>query len=228
MAIVIEIGKMPEEPFNAALGFWLPPSTPYGNFTLKLFRIFERLDEANRRLQESSRFWSLAVAENIHVNAFQRHSLATEEAIYMMRRAADEIISLIWCLSECEKSKEYPDRITIDCIGSALSQDSKERHEIFTNHEGILVKLNDISNAHKHSFIQSDINLIGRDEPVVYALALTRNRLDRQAQFHSVSLSSIATAYTEFFRESLEWMRGYSARNREHAEDAKPDNVPSL
>src|SRR5438094_578903 len=98
--VLIDNGKTPDEPYNARLGFWLPPDSPYGNLTLKLMKLCERLDEANRRLQESWTFWRMARIEGIvPANAFQRHFYAIEQAIYLIRRATDEIIALIWCLS---------------------------------------------------------------------------------------------------------------------------------
>ncbi len=44
----IDNGKSPDEPYNASLGFWLPPDTPYGNFGLKLMKLCDRIDKANR------------------------------------------------------------------------------------------------------------------------------------------------------------------------------------
>ena len=58
-------GKSPDEPYNACLGFWLPPDSPYGNLTLKLMKLCERLDEANRRLRDSWTFWGMSRGEGI-------------------------------------------------------------------------------------------------------------------------------------------------------------------
>jgi hypothetical protein len=46
----IDNGKSPGEPYNVGLAFWLPTDSPYGNFNLKLMKLCQRLDEANRRL----------------------------------------------------------------------------------------------------------------------------------------------------------------------------------
>ncbi len=101
MTIWIDNGKIPDEPYSARLGFWLPPNSPYGNFQLKLMKICQRIDEANRRLTESRAFWEQARPDGISPpNALQRHIYANEQAIYLLRRTADEMISLIWCLSE--------------------------------------------------------------------------------------------------------------------------------
>jgi len=54
---LIENGKKPEKLHNASLGYWLPPNSPYGNFQLKFRKIIQRLDEANRKIIDSYKFW---------------------------------------------------------------------------------------------------------------------------------------------------------------------------
>ena len=122
--ILIENGKMPDEPLSSSLGFWLPPETPYGNFQLKYKKIIERLDEANRRIIDSINFWKDFV-ENKNplsivsfTNFAGRHEYANEQAVYMIRRASDELVSLIWCLSEYEKAQKFPKEIKINRLGA--------------------------------------------------------------------------------------------------------------
>ena len=77
--VLVDNGKSPDEPYNARLGFWLPPDSPYGNFQLKLMKLCQRLDEANLRLIDSRRYWELARAhEMFPVNALERHVYANE------------------------------------------------------------------------------------------------------------------------------------------------------
>jgi hypothetical protein len=219
--ILIQNGKKPDEPYNVRLFFWLPPDSPYGNIHLKLIKLCMRLDEANRRLQESYRFWhAIAKPGMISPNEYDRHVFATEEAIYMMRRSADELISIIWCLNEFEKRREYPKEIEVDSIGALLKslkgktlKDSKFL-DIFKTHKEILQALNEISNAFKHSFVNSDITLIGRDEPCVHALALRYNKLESGAVFHNVPLRQIVTEYNSFYNEAMQWLKEFSKRNR--------------
>lgn len=60
MTIWIDNGKSPDEPYDAKLDakleFGLPPNSPYGNFSVELMELCERIDEANRRLAESCAF----------------------------------------------------------------------------------------------------------------------------------------------------------------------------
>jgi len=70
-----------------------------GTFQLKLMKLCDRIDEANRRLAEAVLFGERARPGGISpTNAIQRHIYTNEQAIYLLRRAADEMISLIWCL----------------------------------------------------------------------------------------------------------------------------------
>lgn len=218
--IIIQNGKKPDEPYNACLSFWLPPDSPYGNLQLKQMKLCMRLDEANRRLRDSYRFWRIAVKPGIiSPNPYEQHVFSTEEAIYLMRRATDELISMIWCLNEFEKLREYPKKIEIDSIGALLGrierQSSKDSQilEIFEPHRGILKALNEISNAFKHSFINSDITLIGRDEPCIHALALRYNKLESNAEFHNVTLQQIVAEYNSFYKEAMQWLMEFSKRN---------------
>lgn len=214
-SIQIDNGKRPEDPYNAKLGFWLPPDSPYGNFQLKLMKLCERLDEANRRLSESCRFWKLAKTQGIvPVNSYQRHVYANEQAIYLIRRTADELISFIWCLNEWEANKSYPKKIKVDSISGLLKQSSEQMPAyLFRNHITTLDILNKISNAFKHSFIQSDITLLGRDEPCVHAFALSYNDLDSKTEFHSVSLASLIKEFNLFYKTGIEWLSSFSERN---------------
>lgn len=217
MTVWIDNGKNPDEPYNARLGFWLPPDSPYGNFQLKLMKLCERIDEANRRLTESRVFWEQARPNGISPpNAFERHIYTNEQAIYLLRRAADEMISLIWCLSEWRTKGVYPKEIKIDCIGALLKQSPEQHLKPYNQHINMLTVLNEVANAFKHSFVQSDINVIGRDEPCVNALSLNYNKLESGTKFHSVSLVWLAKEFTAFYKEGIDWLRAFSEayRNR--------------
>jgi hypothetical protein len=212
---LINNGKQPNEAQNAALGFWLPPDSPYGNFQLKFMKIIQRLDEANRRIIDSYKFWESCGTQGfLPIGALERHVFANEQAIYMMRRAADELVSLIWCLSKYEEDSEYPDKIKIDCLGAILSQNEQNRNSIYTPHMNLMQQLNDIANAFKHSFINSDHTLMGVQEPRVHALALNYNKLKSSPTFSDVSLSELINKYNLFYKDCVSWLSQYSERNR--------------
>ncbi|MDX3907463.1 MAG: hypothetical protein QHC78_17370 [Pigmentiphaga sp.] len=211
----IDNGKQPDDFHTACMSFWLPPNTPYGNLTLKLMKLIGRIDEANRRLAEVECFWAIAISPVLHPNAAERHHYAIEQAIYLMRRAADDLIALISCLSDWKAEGDYPKRIQVDCIGFLLAEkNAPKRLPLYDSHLSMLRLLNEISNAYKHSFVQTDINLIGRDEPVAYALALDYNKLESGVQFFDAPLSSMVGDFTQFYKDCFTWLEEFSTQHR--------------
>ena len=216
--VLIGNGKSPDQPYNARLGFWLPPDSPYGNFQLKLRKLCDRLDEANRRLIDTFDYWNKAMEGKISANSFQRHEYAIEQAVYLMRRVADELIAMIWCLDEWDKTGNYPHQIRIDCIGAALETTqqnlSKDLKLLFAPHNPVMKALNEISNAFKHSFVHSDLTLTGRDEPCVYALGLAHNKLSSEMKFHNFSVSWLVNEFSAFYKSGIQWLASFSERHR--------------
>lgn len=211
----IDNGKNPDELYNESLCFWLPPKTPYGNFQLKYMKIVQRIDAANRRIADSYCLWETCTTKRILLSGeYERHIFANEEAIYMLRRVADELISLIWCLSKYNEKGEFPSKIKINCLAEVIHQKSDSRHEVFRDHIEFMITLNAISNAFKHSFINSDHILLGADEPCVHALALDYDNLKNEPVFYNVRLSLIVEKYNAFYSSCNNWLRQYSEENR--------------
>jgi hypothetical protein len=150
----------------------------------------------------------------VPINAYERHVFANEQAIYLLRRAADEMIALIWCLSEWEKKGTYPQQIEVDCIGAVLKKPNDRKLKAWRDHVQVLKALNEIANAFKHSFVYSDITLIGRDEPCVHALGLDYNKLASGTKFHNVSLVWLVKEFNAFYKEGMDWLRAFSERHR--------------
>jgi hypothetical protein len=222
-AALIDIGKKPGEISALPLLFWLPADTPFGNMQLKLFKVVERLDMANVRLLSAQQSWTAGMstgnattdAEIVRKGqALRIHGYLAEEAITHTRRAIDELISLVWFLSEFERNKKYPHSILVDCIGGLLNAKHQSDAVVMMKaHESFLRNLNDISNALKHSFIQSDSNLIGATEPAVYALSLYRNEISAGAKLQAVGLRDFAMRASAFYRDAMSWLYAFSQRN---------------
>lgn len=108
-------------------------------------------------------------------------------------------LSCLWCLADWETKKEYP---------------NDPRLRPCANHSQVLAVLNDIANAFKHSFVQSDMSFIGRDEPYVLALGLHRNKLASGTKFNSVPLKWLVEEFSAFYKEGIDWLRSFSERHR--------------
>ena len=70
---------------------------------------------------------------------------------------------------------------------------------LFDKHRPFLNKLNDVSNACKHSFINTDYNLFGASEPLLFALGLPRNDSSKDSAFHVVPLREMVESFSEFY-----------------------------
>lgn len=166
--LLVKNGKDPDDLYNASLGFWLPPNTPYGNLQLKYMKIICRIDEANRKIADSWKFWKICSdGGRLPNNALDRHVLANENVVYMLRRAGDELVSMIWLLAKYENNRDYPSKIEIDCLGAVVSQKEGQRIALFSKHIELMQKLNDIANAFKppHRSSRSDGPHAAPDRP---------------------------------------------------------------
>lgn len=79
----------------------------------------------------------------------------------------------------------------------------------------MLRQLNEISNAFKHSFVNTDVVQMGRDEPHLFALELRRNKLVSGIQFHVISFQEIIDMYSQFYVEANNWLQDFSEEHRE-------------
>ncbi|WP_434703033.1 hypothetical protein J3P85_19185 [Pseudomonas sp. Z1-12] len=216
---LIDIGKHPEEPLNIHMLLPLPANTPFGNFQLKWMDMMSRLNEANRQIIVSHDTWEATVGGDIEdsmKDVFNRHRFSTEYAVTGMRRVADELVGLVWCLERLEITGEYPKKIKIDSIG-AVKESYNGPSGLIKRHHGLIKLLNELSNTFKHSFIQSDLARVGQDEPLVLALNLKGADHRNEPVFYTVRMSELVRCYTQFFHECREWLnQNCMSRNQQH------------
>lgn len=213
----IETGKRHDEPMNFSLIIPLPASTPYGNLQLKHMTIMSRLDEANRQIGIAYAEWDKFTAQRTRpgvelTNAFELHRFAMEYATAQLRRVADEFIALLWCLDTYRQQGQYPERIEIDSIGMMFrKKDYPGPDGVLQPHHEMLRLLNDISNAKKHSFIDSGVTIAGADEPAISALGHKPGDQVSEPKFYIVPLSRLVADYNPFFHDCDIWLRAYAA-----------------
>ncbi|WMJ75283.1 hypothetical protein RCC89_19270 [Cytophagaceae bacterium ABcell3] len=187
----------------------LPSNTPYGNLILSWEEIQQRFDNVNDliiTLYED--FEIINNREDYDVNVaiklthkYYKQKFLTEQIIYWLRRTGDELISMLYILDYHKKNQTYPGRIKIESIGNFI----KYEHflpELRKRHFKLLNLLNEISNAYKHSFINSETHLHrGSEFPVVFALSLIYNNTKNEPKFYSVKLSDVLNEYTIFLED---------------------------
>lgn len=207
--------------------FWLPPDTPFGNLTKKIFSIGQRLAHANVRLHECYTCWQNAMTSTLKSNVGQnetdarlfyhsdnlvQYNYAGEEAVTAIRRCADELVTLIWYLTQHIETGQFPQKLKVDMISSFF----RESQSLFNNkHNSFLDELNQLSNAHKHSFAQSDTTIIGTEEPCVYLLSHPHNDIKKDCEFDVVPVRRLVNEFNEFQADCFKRLRelGESMQN---------------
>ena len=211
------------EPWNSVTlaqdFFWLPPNTPFGNLTTKIVSVGQRLAHANVRLQECYTCWRNAMAATMerdtipeetnarifsYGNNFVQHQYAGEEAVAAIRRCADELVTLIWYLTQYDETGQYPEKLQVDMIDSFLPKSQKLLNN---KHDTFLKDLQRLSNAHKHSFAQSDAHINGTNEPCVYLLAYPRNNSKKDWEFDVVPVRQLVDEFNAFLVDCFDRVR---------------------
>lgn len=192
---ILEIGKKPSDPRHVLHFLPLPADSPYGNLALKYLKVFQRLDHANQTILRVYAQHAALRADPAS-SYLSSHLFLQEEIVYWLRQAADELISLASVLEEWQRTGTCPETVPIDCIGSlVVSGNITYNAEILR----FLDTSNNVSNAFKHSFINTQVSIIDAEEPVVYALGLKRNKLSNAPSFYQVTLASLINGFNVFF-----------------------------
>jgi hypothetical protein len=207
MATIPQInnGKQPHQPLNIVHVPFLPSDTPYGNLLLKSLNIVRRLDRVN--LEVARVFTSYVHPKSHdHLNPLQdilEHQFYAEQVVYWLRKTADELISLAYVIGEWKTTGEWPPAIKVDSIAGLKHNPPQYVKSLFLAHEAYLFTLNDVANAFKHSFINTDMTVVGAEYPVVYALALDRNKLSNPPQFCSVSFADLVEGFSKLYLPTI-------------------------
>jgi len=201
----INNGKTPGEALNIKHAILLPSHTPYGNLLLKGTNIIRRIDRINIEIQRVFSSYVHPSKQDINnpLQDIMEHQFYEEEVIYWLKKTADEIISLAFVIEEWDRTGDWPNRITIDCIGALKSNPSDAIRKLFEPHTDDLNVLNEVANAYKHSFINTDINMMGAEQPGVIVLGLKRNKLLSEPEFYSVSFKDIVNRFSNFYETTL-------------------------
>lgn len=210
----IDNGKQPFQPINIVHFPQLPSSTPYGNLLLKGINIVRRLDRVN--LEIARVFASYVHPKNEQSqNPLQdilEHQFYAEQVVYWLRKTADELISLAYAINEWKNNQEWPNAIKVDSIAGLNRSPPREVKDLFAPYERYLSTLNEVANAFKHSFINTDMTIVGAEYPVVFALALDRNKLSNAPKFYSVRFSDIVQEFSRLYKPTMKTIEAWAAQ----------------
>lgn len=181
------------------------PHSDYGNLTIKYFVILTRIAKVNLEVEKMYKGFKDIdyYKENPIIypklnDCYEYHKI--EQIIYDIRVSTDQLICLSYVLNYNRTTGKYPNKIKIDCIGKYLKFQTEYLRE-FAPYRSYLEKLNEVSNAYKHSFLNGQImNLRGSFEPVLFALDLKYNDKSEKPVFYSIKLAGIITEFDEMFQ----------------------------
>ena len=182
---------------------------PYANLTLKYTQIIQRIDYINTKIKFVYLSYKKNITDKPHLELanISEHSFIIEEIIYWLRITSDELISLLYVCKYFNKEKTHPKKIKFEKIDDLLKNKNSELSKLLTNYLSSLETLNNISNAYKHSFVNSQLNIIGGHEPIVPALSLLYNNTSNQIKFHSIELAKVINDFDIFFGFTDKYIR---------------------
>ena len=201
----IDTGKLPQEPLNIKHLLRLPAETPFGDMGLKHTKILQRIDHINKKLQHVYKDWQASTqGEFDPSHDISNHLLWIEEICYFLRVTTDELISLCYLFYIKKKNNDYPTNIEIHSIGQLTNnydQKNNEHYDFrqrFSQSFSWLKTINRITNAYKHSFTNSHISIIGREEPCIPTLHYHKNNLENEQEFRNTSLAEVIRGFNNF------------------------------
>ncbi|HEY4081179.1 MAG TPA: hypothetical protein VGM81_10800 [Burkholderiaceae bacterium] len=196
---LIECLGRPVEGWDPNDGIWLPTETDLGNLAVKHLRLMELLAHVNVRLCQLEEVRSGNNGpSDFTTPSVARVDLMQEEIVYWLRRAADEVIGLDSVVNAWSKSGRWPNSVNPDCIGQLLGNEAALAP--FADSREFLRCLNDISNAHKHSFFAAQVRPFGARQGLVLAIGLKRNDLDNELETLSTDLGELVEGFNRFFK----------------------------
>jgi len=212
----IDNGKHPQEPLSVMTVGWLPSDSPYGNLLLKGMNIVRRMDRVNLEVERVFATYVHPTKQDINDlrQDILEHQFYEEQVVYWLRKTADELISLAYVIDEWKRTGAWPQSVQIDSIAGLKGKISREMEEMFAPHSSLLSTLNEVANAFKHSFINTDMTVVGSEYPVVFALALRRNKLSEQPVFYSVSFQQMIEAFSIFYKQVFTAIREWAGIGR--------------
>jgi hypothetical protein len=106
---------------------------------------------------------------------------------------------------------KWPNSVSPDCVGQLLGREDLRELEVYRDH------------IEKHSFLNTDTLLFGRDEPIASANNRRHNRADAHLEVYSVSLRALAQGFQAFALCALAELREIS---RQIQDRQAPHNDP--
>lgn len=190
----------------------IPLYSPFGHLGEKYLFLMYRLQYMNETVRELYELqykmdYDREVSNNevdIHLKVAHRMMRLSME----IKQAVDEMVSLYYILDYQKQNSGWPQKLLLDSIGKYFDRRDKERYDVLERHLPLLMNINSIGNAVKHSFVNSEIVWLRNNSsaPILLAYFNQQNNLDRGIVFQQVDLSSFIddlNSFLEDYRQSI-------------------------
>ena len=203
---LIETGKEPLENFSVTL---LPKFNnfkyPYVNLELKYMRLICELDTTNELIKDVNDIWKKIINQKnspdffiYNTYFFNKINKLSQYIVFDLKHFIDETIATIWIIYNNPQN----DSIAIADTGDYL-KDGNNNFKILDNFLNLFKTMNDLFNSYKHSYLNSDLSIIGRDEPCFIALGSKSRALSSTATPYCISMNSIINEFNRFYKDSF-------------------------
>lgn len=181
---------------------------PYINLKLKYEKLITDLDMVNENLTNSFEIWNKIHNNSIYnitdfkifnFYCFNKLNKLNEYIAYDLKRIIDEVISTISVI----KKKINNGKLSISSIGEYLNKHNSSYNE-FDEFIDLFTKLNDLINAYKHSYLNTDFSSLGRDENCFTALYSKNNDFSKEPKILCVSVAYIISEFNKFYKKSFD------------------------
>lgn len=198
---LISTGKKPFENISYALLPQLSAKAKEYGFEYKLINMICSLDSTNESIILINKLWELIRSQNglvliCNTYFYNKYCRLCAYVIHDMRHFVDQMIVIVWVLSQSNRIE----KIKVDCIGKYLEQN---KFTVFENYKLFMQKLNDISNAYKHSASNDLQMFIGRDEPCLFALDANHNRNFLHPKLDGITINNLVNEFNSFYHYCL-------------------------
>lgn len=174
------------------------------NLDLKFIKLITDLDVVNQNIIESYEIWykiKTNSSELIIYNTYlhKRNHKLHEYIIYDLKHFVDEIIATTALI----KGKILNGKISITSIGDYLGRKNDKIYE-FNKFIDFFKLLDNLANAYKHSYANSDFSVLGRDEDCFVALYSKYNDFSKESTPYVVSVNELIKEFNEFYKFAFE------------------------
>jgi hypothetical protein len=172
----------------------IPLQSNFGNLGEKYLFLMYRLNYLNETVKElfelnmeyHTKKSNFQYLNNLHLKIYHRVIRFSLE----IKQIVDEMICFYYVLDYHKINSIWPEVINIDSIGKYINVKNKVKFPFLDNYKNLLENINNIGNAAKHSFVNSEIIWLENKTktPILLAYYQKQNDTKNKAKFYLLEL----------------------------------------